>query len=69
MNRITGLEFGKDESGIISRDEIKNKVEQLLEDKECKVRAAELKEKVKIAVRRGGHSDMNLNSFMDWIQE
>ncbi|KAF5791973.1 putative 7-deoxyloganetic acid glucosyltransferase [Helianthus annuus] len=65
----TGLEFGKDESGIISRYEIKNKVEQLLEDKECKVRAAELKEKVKIAVRRGGHSDINLNSFIDWIQE
>ncbi|KAI3784896.1 hypothetical protein L1987_44004 [Smallanthus sonchifolius] len=65
----TGLEFEKDESGIISREEIKNKLEQLLKNEECKVRATELGENVKTAVSRGGHSDINLNSFIDWIQE
>lgn len=64
-----GLELSKDESGIISRDEIKKKIEQLLENKEYKARVTDLKEKVKIGVSRGGHSDINLNNFIDLIHE
>ncbi|KAI3768519.1 hypothetical protein L2E82_19264 [Cichorium intybus] len=61
--------FEKDESGIISREEIKNKIQQLLEDNEFKVRATDLKEKVAVAVSRGGQSDKNFSNFIDWIHD
>ncbi|KAL4582002.1 hypothetical protein LXL04_006539 [Taraxacum kok-saghyz] len=65
-----GLEFDKDESGIISREEIKNKIEKLLEDNEWKVRGAlDLKEKSVVGVGKGGHSDRNFSSFIDWIED
>nr|GEV29464.1 UDP-glycosyltransferase 83A1-like [Tanacetum cinerariifolium] len=41
----TGLGFKKDEAGIITRDEIKSKVEQLLTDKAFKTKALDIKEK------------------------
>ncbi|KAL7604048.1 hypothetical protein Lser_V15G20320 [Lactuca serriola] len=65
----TGLVFDKDESGIVSREEIKNKIELLLGNDEFKVRAIDLKEKVAVAVSKGGHSDKNFSNFIDWIQE
>ncbi|XP_023770772.1 UDP-glycosyltransferase 83A1 [Lactuca sativa] len=66
----TGLEFEKDESGIVSSEEIKNKIEQVLENKEFKVRAIDLKEKVAVAVgAEGSHSDKNFSNFIDWIQD
>ncbi|KAJ4707328.1 UDP-glycosyltransferase [Melia azedarach] len=40
-----GLNFNKNESGIITREEIKNKVVQVLGDQNFKARALELKEK------------------------
>ncbi|KAL7604046.1 hypothetical protein Lser_V15G20323 [Lactuca serriola] len=64
-----GLEFDKDESGIITREEIKNKLEKLLEDDEYKVRAVDLKEMAAVAVGTGGHSDKNFSSFIDLIEE
>ncbi|KAL4582003.1 hypothetical protein LXL04_006540 [Taraxacum kok-saghyz] len=64
-----GLEFDRDECGIISREEIKNKIEKLLEDDEWKVRAIDLKEKVVAAVESGGHSDKIFSNFIDWIED
>ncbi|KAK1438921.1 hypothetical protein QVD17_04734 [Tagetes erecta] len=64
----TGLGFEKDEAGIIPRDEIKTKVELLLNDKTYKVNALDIKEKVMTTVSKGGCSHGNLNSFIEWIQ-
>ncbi|KAL9451034.1 hypothetical protein AB3S75_012727 [Citrus x aurantiifolia] len=46
-----GLKFDRDESGIITREEIKNKVDQVLGDQYFKARALELKEKAISSVR------------------
>ncbi|PWA42738.1 UDP-glucuronosyl/UDP-glucosyltransferase [Artemisia annua] len=64
----TGLGFKKDEAGIITRDEIKSKVEQLLTDKAFKTKALDIKEKVTSSVEKGGNSHNNLSNFIEWIQ-
>ncbi|KAK9218397.1 hypothetical protein WN943_007034 [Citrus x changshan-huyou] len=46
-----GLRFDKNESGIITREEIKNKVDQVLGDQDFKARALELKEKAMSSIR------------------
>lgn len=48
-----GLGFEKDETGIIRKDEIKNKAEQLLGDINYKARAVDLKEKIINSVQDG----------------
>lgn len=60
-----GLGFEKDENGVISREEIKKKVEQLLQDEEIKVRSLKLMEKV-IKNKEG---DKNLKKFIKWAKE
>ncbi|KAK1438920.1 hypothetical protein QVD17_04733 [Tagetes erecta] len=64
----TGLGFKKDESGIITRGEIRSKVEQLLGDNIYKVKALDIKEKVTSCISKGGCSHKNLTSFLEWIQ-
>ncbi|KAJ4707322.1 UDP-glycosyltransferase [Melia azedarach] len=64
-----GLNFNKNESGIITREEIKNKVEQVLGDENFKARALELKEKTLSCVREGGSSKKTLQNFVEWIKE
>ncbi|KAJ0692516.1 putative 7-deoxyloganetin glucosyltransferase [Helianthus annuus] len=64
-----GLGFKKDENGIITRGEIKDKVEQLLGDKTFRDKAVVIKEKVTSSVREGGCSHHNLSSFIKWIHE
>ncbi|MFS8017152.1 putative UDP-glucuronosyl/UDP-glucosyltransferase [Helianthus anomalus] len=64
-----GLGFKKDENGIITRGEIKDKVEQLLGDKTFRDKALVIKEKVTSSVREGGCSHRNLSSFIKWIHE
>ncbi|KAD2243187.1 hypothetical protein E3N88_41568 [Mikania micrantha] len=59
----------KDEAGIISRVEIKDKVQQLLNDKRFKDKALAIKESVTSSVQKGGHSHQNLDSFIKWIRE
>ncbi|CAH1437637.1 unnamed protein product [Lactuca virosa] len=65
----TGLGFSKDDQGIITRGEIKCKVEKLLGDKSFKDKALEIQEKVTSSVRPGGSSHQNLCNFIRWIQE
>ncbi|GJR72562.1 UDP-glycosyltransferase 83A1-like protein [Tanacetum coccineum] len=60
----TGLGFKKDEAGIITRNEIKSKVEQFLSDKAFKTKALDIKEKVTTSVEKGGNSHNNLNNFI-----
>ncbi|XP_031257607.1 UDP-glycosyltransferase 83A1-like [Pistacia vera] len=63
-----GLKFNKNESGIITREEIKNKVDQVLCDESYKERVLKLQEKTMDSVREGGQSNKNFKNFLDWIK-
>ncbi|XP_022773753.1 UDP-glycosyltransferase 83A1-like [Durio zibethinus] len=63
-----GLKFERDERGIISKEEIKTKVEQLLGDKNFKRRAVQLKEMVANSVKEGGSSDRIFKNFIEWMK-
>ncbi|KAJ4706714.1 UDP-glycosyltransferase [Melia azedarach] len=63
-----GLKFNRNESGIITREEIKNKVAQVLGDGNFKARALELKEKTMSSVREGGSSIKAIQNFIEWIK-
>ncbi|KAJ0428746.1 putative 7-deoxyloganetin glucosyltransferase [Helianthus annuus] len=65
----TGMGLEKDEAGIITRGEIKSKVEKLLSDKTFRVKALYIKQKVISSVSKGGCSHKNLNNFIEWIQQ
>ncbi|KAL7609020.1 hypothetical protein Lser_V15G12948 [Lactuca serriola] len=65
----TGLGFRKDEEGVISKEEIKSKVEQLFGDESFKDKALQIKHKVRSSVNPGGLSHQNLCNFIEWIQE
>ncbi|KAL2528684.1 UDP-glycosyltransferase 83A1 [Forsythia ovata] len=63
-----GLQFEQDTSETITREEIKNKIDQLLGDNTYKERALHLKELMMSSVR-GGKSGKNLNDFIEWINK
>ena len=65
----TGLRMSPDESGIITRDQIKSKVEELLGIKEFGVRASILKEMARKSINKGGSSFDNFNSFVHAMRE
>ncbi|KAI3503258.1 hypothetical protein L1887_31697 [Cichorium endivia] len=64
-----GLGFNKDQTGIITREEIKIKVEQLLGDNTFRAKAMDIKVKVASSIRKGGCSHKNLTNFIEWIQD
>ncbi|CAA2968301.1 UDP-glycosyltransferase 83A1-like [Olea europaea subsp. europaea] len=64
-----GLGFNKDDSGIIRREEIKNKLEQLLSDGRFKERVLDLQTKIQNSVREGGSSYENFIDFVAWIKD
>ncbi|KAG1341972.1 UDP-glycosyltransferase 83A1 [Cocos nucifera] len=61
----TGLQMTANDSGIITREHIKLRVEELLGDKTMRARALELKEIANKSVIKGGSSFENLKSFAD----
>lgn len=63
-----GLGFDPDETEIVRREEIKNKVEQLLGDKNLKERASSLKEVASNSVREGGSSYSNFQRFTERLK-
>ncbi|KAK6255925.1 UDP-glucuronosyl/UDP-glucosyltransferase - like 10 [Theobroma cacao] len=63
-----GLRFKRGERGIITREEIKTKVEQLLGDEKTKGRALALKETVKRSVNEGGSSNRIFKNFTEWMK-
>ncbi|KAJ0694503.1 putative 7-deoxyloganetin glucosyltransferase [Helianthus annuus] len=65
----TGVGLNKDGTGIVTREEIKSKVEQLLSNNLIKENASNLKEKVMDCVQAGHSSNKNLNKFLDWVKE
>ncbi|KAL1824452.1 hypothetical protein ACET3Z_011230 [Daucus carota] len=65
--RIIGLGLSKGETGLITREEISSKVEQLLRDKSFRKRALLYKEKAVNSIQKGGGSDKNMSNFVKWI--
>lgn len=63
-----GIGLEKDETGIVSREEIKKKVDQLLVDEDIKGKSLKLKEMTINNIQEGGQSSKNLNFFMDWAK-
>ncbi|CAA2988006.1 UDP-glycosyltransferase 83A1-like [Olea europaea subsp. europaea] len=63
-----GLGLDKDEMGIIRKEEIKNKLEQLLTDKRYKRRALNLQAKT-MASATGGSSHKIFNNLVEWIKD
>ena len=62
------MKFKRDERGIITREEIKTKVEQLLGDKNFKSRAFELKEMATTSINEGGSSNKIFKNFTEWMK-
>lgn len=64
-----GLGFEQDERGIISRLEVKRKIDEIMRDNgEFKKRAIKIKEIVMKNVVKDGISYENLNKFVNWIK-
>ncbi|XP_065855463.1 UDP-glycosyltransferase 83A1-like [Euphorbia lathyris] len=63
-----GLKFDKDKQGIITRDEIRNKVEEVFADEKLKERASEIKETALGSVGEGGSSYKSLRNFIEWVK-
>ncbi|XP_076950515.1 UDP-glycosyltransferase 83A1-like [Bidens hawaiensis] len=64
-----GLGFEKDENGIIGRDEIKGKVDLVINNEEFKTRALDLKKKVMTSIEEDGSSYKNFKNFVEWIKK
>ncbi|XP_031249184.1 UDP-glycosyltransferase 83A1-like [Pistacia vera] len=63
-----GLRFKRDASGIITREEIKSKIDQVVGDEKFKGRALALKETAIETVKEGGQSNKCFNKFIEWIK-
>lgn len=63
-----GLGLTPDENGLITRHEIKTKIETLLPDDGIKKNALKLKEMAKKSVTEGGSSFKNFESFIDQLK-
>ncbi|XVF60663.1 hypothetical protein PTKIN_Ptkin08bG0066300 [Pterospermum kingtungense] len=63
-----GLKFERDGRGIITKEEIKNKIEKLLGDRSFKTRVVQLKEMVGNSVNEGGSSDREFKKFVEWMK-
>ncbi|KHN41572.1 UDP-glycosyltransferase 83A1 [Glycine soja] len=64
-----GLGFDLDDKGLISRWEIKKKVDQILGDENIRGRSQKLKEMVLSNIAEGGQSYENFNKFVEWLKE
>ncbi|KAH0460958.1 hypothetical protein IEQ34_008533 [Dendrobium chrysotoxum] len=64
-----GLSLVPDENGLISKEEVGSKVEELLKDRDILERSQALKNFSDISVMEGGSSFKNLNKFVDFISE
>ncbi|KAJ0098836.1 hypothetical protein Patl1_21717 [Pistacia atlantica] len=63
-----GLGFNREENGIIMREEIKNKVQELLNKDIYKATAWDLKEKMMNNIKEGGASYNNFKHFVEWLK-
>ncbi|KAF3778563.1 UDP-glycosyltransferase [Nymphaea thermarum] len=63
-----GLMLVRDEDGVVGKEEIKKKIEDLMNDEGIRKRVSDMKEKGKRAVIEGGASFDNLNGFVHTIK-
>nr|POE91191.1 udp-glycosyltransferase 83a1 [Quercus suber] len=63
-----GLGLTPDENGLITRHEIKTKIETLLSDDSIKRNSLELKKMAKMSVTEGGSSSKNFESFIEQLK-
>ncbi|KAJ0098838.1 hypothetical protein Patl1_21711 [Pistacia atlantica] len=63
-----GLGLSKDESGIITREEIKTKLEELLDNSKYQANVLDLKERVLNSIKEGGSSYNNFKNFVEWLK-
>ena len=63
-----GLGLDKDENGIISKGEIRKKVDQLLLDEDIKERSLKMKELTMNNIGKFGQSSKNLEKFINWAK-
>ncbi|KAL5834326.1 hypothetical protein ACOSQ4_013823 [Xanthoceras sorbifolium] len=63
-----GLRFNQVDGKLITREEIKNKVEELLSSEKYKANALDLKKKLRNSIKEGGCSYNNLRSFVEWLK-
>ncbi|KAG8652406.1 hypothetical protein MANES_06G086400v8 [Manihot esculenta] len=64
-----GLELIPDENGIVTRHEIKTKLEKLLSDKDIEANSLKLKEMAGKSTSEGGSSFNNLTSFIEQMKQ
>ncbi|KAI9091226.1 hypothetical protein K1719_028290 [Acacia pycnantha] len=64
-----GMGFDKDENGLITREEIKKKVEKLLGDEEIRQSSLKWKEIAMNNIAEGGQSSENMKKFINWAKE
>ncbi|KAH7532718.1 hypothetical protein FEM48_Zijuj04G0052000 [Ziziphus jujuba var. spinosa] len=60
--------FERNEKGIISGEEVKKKVEQVLGDESIRARSLQLKELAMKNIAKDGQSSKNLNDFIKWLK-
>ncbi|KAD6795965.1 hypothetical protein E3N88_06861 [Mikania micrantha] len=65
----TCVGLNKDDAGIVTREEIKSKVEELLSNNIIKENALTLQERVINSLQSGNSSNQNFKNFIDWIKE
>jgi signal-transduction protein with cAMP-binding, CBS, and nucleotidyltransferase domain len=65
----TGLKLCSNEQGVVTREEIKEKVVQLLRDEDIKARAVMWKNVACASIREGGSSHANLLKLVNLLQE
>lgn len=65
----TGVKLRADERGVVAKEEVKSKVEQLLGDEEIKARAAMWKEKACASIAEGGSSHQNLLKLANLLRQ
>ncbi|KAJ0973907.1 hypothetical protein J5N97_015872 [Dioscorea zingiberensis] len=63
-----GLKMNPDENNMITKEQIKDKVEELLDDGEMKKRALAMKEIAFKGIEKGGSSFENFNTFISAMQ-
>ncbi|CAJ1947100.1 unnamed protein product [Sphenostylis stenocarpa] len=63
-----GLGLNKDEKGLVSRWEIKKKLDQLISDEQIRARSLQLKETVLNSIAEGGGSSENISTFFNWLK-
>ncbi|RZC60961.1 hypothetical protein C5167_022726 [Papaver somniferum] len=64
----TGLRLNKDGNGIVSRNEIKSRVEELIADEGIQTRVAELKKLSMESASEGGSSSKNFFNFVEALK-